>query len=70
MSNNDKKNDNMIVLSEELDKLLIKNDIFISPISIYQLQNWVDWLIMKTQRAVKKEDVIKAIEHFEKNWHW
>ena len=70
MSRKNRKNEKMIMLSEDLDKLLDQHLIYIEPIGIYQLQNWVDWLIMKMQRAVKKEDVLKAVEHFEKNWNW
>lgn len=70
MGKKNRKNEKMIMLSEDLDKLLDQHLIYIEPIGIYQLQNWIDWLIMKMQRAVKKEDVIKAVEHFEENWNW
>jgi len=59
-----------IIDTHELDKLLKENRIFINPLSIYQLQDWIDWLIMHTRREVKKEDFIEAIENFENNWNW
>jgi len=57
-----------ITLSEELDNILTKKNTYIKPIGKYQLQNWVDWLILKTERAIKKQDILNAIDNFEKNW--
>ena len=49
MSRKNRKNERMIMLSEDLDKLLDQHLIYIEPIGIYHLQNWVDWLIMKME---------------------
>jgi hypothetical protein len=59
-----------IVLPDELGELLRKNNARINSIGKYQIQAWVDWLIMHTQRGLKKADIIQAIENYELNWTW
>jgi len=63
-----KKQFKEISLSEELENILTEMNTYIKPIGIDELQNWVDWLIMKTERAIKKQDILNAIANFEKNW--
>ena len=58
----------MIQLSGKLDELMIENNVRIQPIGKYQLQDWIDWLLLKTQRSVTKKDLLEAIDNFERNW--
>ena len=57
-----------ILLSEDLETLLRDSNAKIDPIGPFQLQNWVDWLIMHTMRRVKKQDILSAIDNYEQNW--
>jgi len=59
-----------IVLPDELEKLLRENNARINSIGEYQIQAWMDWLIMRTQRGLKKEAILQAIENYELNWSW
>ena len=59
-----------VLLPDELDKVLLDNRLFIEAIGIFQLQAWMDWLIMHTQRGVKKEEVLRAVVGYESNYQW
>lgn len=54
----------------ELQQFFERHGVVIEAITPYGLQEWMDWLIQRTQRAVKKEDVLKAVEAYELNYKW
>jgi len=45
-----------------------ENDFIIKSIGKYQLQAWIDWLIDLTEITVKKQDILDAVDNYEKNW--
>ena len=56
--------------ASELQQYLEKRDVEIQAISPYGLQEWIDWLLENTQKAVTKENIISAINEYGLNYQW